>query len=982
MKANVRPSVLVVAIPLLFLAQQVPALETEKLATHRKEVFEFTEKPAVTRAGDKVTIAFATKDACDVTVAVEDENGRIVRHLASGVLGPTAPAPFQRDTLKQNLVWDGKNDRDEYVDDKERLTIRVSLGLKPQFERTLYWSPYKLGQNGEQPSICVAPEGVYVYSAGQGRANYTQALKLFDHDGRYVRTLYPFPAADLEQVQGVKWIACPPDGKKFALKIPGESQTSLLPWPCLPNQGAIRAGDARVLLASDKDYVYLVGASSLRIAKTGSGKPSFVTGPDASIVFPESRFRSRFMPSGMALSPDGQWLYLTGYNAFYGTADEGHGWPHYLPCIMRMPSNCSRPPEPFLGKPVEKPQPDVPFTTPCDVAFDKEGRLYVADIEKGIFILAPDGKLLHTIPADTCARVQVAPDGDIWATGWQLAGAYGGPQTGKTPQSKDNTMLYHYTAFKPDAPPTLVKSFVVAPDNRAFKVHDCHAKMDFTGANPRLWFAGTPGGWGSYGSGPNWQTMNARLFEVKENKLVELLSFEAQTKKEVVQSRPPRYARQRPYVNPVDGCVYVAEQIQPTVLSDVQCFDQLVRIDPDTGKIRMVDIPFDSEDMCFDIDGNAYLRTDSIVARYSSSDWREVPCDYGEEFGSVTHYSLKPNKTVSSLYFKGGRGASGKIFGMGVNARGDIACSFYSTEVSSLEKAGEGLPDAKRPDTTVAAKGVKRWTPAIFPGRSTFAFVHIWDKHGKLKFEDAVPGLGEMSDFKIDRDDNLYMVANMNLIGYAKEYPDRFINTLVKTPAGKSKFLNDGKASTPIPLTAATKPNRPPDAYGVEGYHGNVWMEGAEWAVGGLGANPRGMSAGSCHCEANVQLALDLYGRSFVPAIHRYEVAVVDAGGNTILRIGRHGNIEDGRPLVKDGGPADPRSIGGDEVALMSAKWLAVLSDRRLFISDRGNYRLLSVRLGYHAEEKVALKNARTDGAPRAAALERVGDSHPVVEAR
>ena len=52
----------------------------------------------------------------------------------SGVLGPKAPAPFQANSKKQALVWDGKNDQGTYMDHKERLVVRVSLGLKPQLE--------------------------------------------------------------------------------------------------------------------------------------------------------------------------------------------------------------------------------------------------------------------------------------------------------------------------------------------------------------------------------------------------------------------------------------------------------------------------------------------------------------------------------------------------------------------------------------------------------------------------------------------------------------------------------------------------------------------------------------------------------------------------------------------------------------------------------------------------------------------------------
>jgi len=125
------------------------AADLDEFKIKRQEVFEFTEKPKVGRDGDpstgsgrdKVTITFASKAFCDATVAIEDAAGKILRHLASGVLGPNAPEPFQKDSLSQAVVWDDKNDKGEYVDDKNSVTVRVSLGLRPRFERTLFWCP-------------------------------------------------------------------------------------------------------------------------------------------------------------------------------------------------------------------------------------------------------------------------------------------------------------------------------------------------------------------------------------------------------------------------------------------------------------------------------------------------------------------------------------------------------------------------------------------------------------------------------------------------------------------------------------------------------------------------------------------------------------------------------------------------------------------------------------------------------------------------
>ncbi len=48
----------------------------------------------------------------------------------------------------------------------------------------------------------------------------------------------------------------------------------------------------------------------------------------------------------------------------------------------------------------------------------------------------------------------------------------------------------------------------------------------------------------------------------------------------------------------------------------------------------------------------------------------------------------------------------------------------------------------------------------------------------------------------------------------------------------------------------------------------------------------------------------------------------------------------------------------------MHASYVATHTDRRLFISDAGNSRIVSVKLGYYAEERVAL-NSIPDLAPK-----------------
>jgi hypothetical protein len=157
----------------------------------------------------------------------------------------------------------------------------------------------------------------------------------------------------------------------------------------------------------------------------------------------------------------------------------------------------------------------------------------------------------------------------------------------------------------------------------------------------------------------------------------------------------------------------------------------------------------------------------------------------------------------------------------------------------------------------------------------------------------------------------------------------------MKFKIGKGKFLTPGGE---IPLPESEAPKRPKEVR-------NMWVENAEWLYGGVGF--AGFNAktngGGCACWF-ARFKLDYFARSFAPEVTQYSVAVLDSNGNLITRIGRYGNVD-------SAGPKSKEPLGGDEVGLFHPSFIGALTDKKIFISDIGNERIVSVKLEYFTEK-------------------------------
>lgn len=127
----------------------------------------------------------------------------------------------------------------------------------------------------------------------------------------------------------------------------------------------------------------------------------------------------------------------------------------------------------------------------------------------------------------------------------------------------------------------------------------------------------------------------------------------------------------------------------------------------------------------------------------------------------------------------------------------------------------------------------------------------------------------------------------------------------------------------------------------------DAWVKGALWRCAGYGPVPAsGLNWGdpSCTCWT-ARLAVDDYGRVFVPNVFRFSVEMLDTNGNHIARIGRYGNADSAGPGSRVPEPDIPFA------------WPAFTSvaGGKLYVSDPVNNRIVVVRFGHAAAAECPL---------------------------
>jgi DNA-binding beta-propeller fold protein YncE len=349
----------------------------------------FASKPRSTGSNGKRTITFAVKSATDVEVAILDAGGKVVRHLAAGFVGGRkAPAPPLKAGLSQSIVWDGKDDYGKPVSGAK---VRVRLGLKPELSHFVGFEP---ARHGGVNGLGCSPKGeLYVMyrCGGPGHHYASMAIKAYNREGNYLRTLMPYPAGlKPEERAAVKWFEFGDGGAPAPLIYFAHSRVMYPQVGSGSRHNLMVRPDGRVCFATHPfDRPSISTRRLVTIGADGSfGKD--LLGP---IVGPGGWLLT-------ALSPDGKTVYVSA----------GRGRKGPVNAVFKTTFGASGKQSVFVGSGTAAGSGPAQLSNPRGVAVDGKSNVYVADHGNNrVSVFDAAGKPLAQMPAQYADLVAVHP---------------------------------------------------------------------------------------------------------------------------------------------------------------------------------------------------------------------------------------------------------------------------------------------------------------------------------------------------------------------------------------------------------------------------------------------------------------------------------------------------------------------------------------------------------------------------------------------
>jgi hypothetical protein len=873
----------------------------------------FATKPSAGGAGDPVKITFAVSAPTDVEVCILDAQGKEIRHLAAGVLGAKNPPPAPFVTgLAQEILWDRKDDFKQPAANGP-FQVRVRIGTSVKFSRFLGSDdPYSFGtiQN-----MAVSPGGdLFVLGWKNEDSLGATCLRQFAPDGRYLRTLLPFPA-DL-----------PPGAMKDVASWDEEDQCfrpvnycNMNPSFYLPPANA-RCCPLRLLAVVTGGNVLLSnGALLYELDARGA-----VVGDKAGArhLWPQDPRPGNWYggPIEAAESPDGEWLYLSGYfSQKAGPYFCDTNFP--LGVVYRMKLRGTGRAEPFIRVPVEGEWAKTGGAYQAygivgiskgpihGLAVDAAGNIYLADRERNrVSQYSKDGRELEHVDIpmpDKPDRVAVNPQtGALYV----LVKSVGGFNKSYPDGSCFGAKLLKFDRIKAGAAPSVVHDFGLRGKDVA---DNMQMAATFAGGKARLWISVAA-------------KYELQVFEDKG------ATFEpVETEYRLAKDSQWGWSRlatdwERDEVYGLDGAVGIW------------------RYDGKTGKgerVQKSGKPLLSQDLAVGYDGLLYVREGNGAPEFS--DYSGPFSRYTRDLQPAPFAGIGTHVLSKYIYSREGPGYAEK--GIGISPDGRIYISWQFLGFGAYSVTGFGPDGRPLPGRYNEGKGHDGNYKYGTPTNVTSAIIGLTPE--------ATGGV------RVDLDGNIYL-GLWNWPATVPAPAKWAMNEAYMCSVGSVFKFGPGGGQVTEKAADGTR--------GIEArtgsrigpaLFGRNFIEGAVAAYPGLAPfSHASFGVNSCCTCRTPRFDVDRYGRIYMPNAIANTVVIVDNAGNEILTFGKYGNFDSAfvNPNLPAGKAGKP-TVAVPEIPLAWPVAAGVTKDA-IYVADYMNRRGVRVERRYAAEESCAVR--------------------------
>jgi len=354
-------------------------------------------EPTVERSNAGYEVSFSLARPTDVTIRIVDAQGKVVRHLASGMVGlKRCAAPLASGTLSQRVLWDGNDDAGNAAP-PEGCRVVLGVGTKAKFDRFILGNPNGFGvlgaPNWAQPGAMAVNAAGELHLVQQYGVHYS-TLRVFDRQARFVRCVWPLsfdkPRETLEAFLATTVTVWPGDVATWAATdwqgrtVPRSVSHSAFYWYGVRSNAMAATPSGRIILT---DAHVTSGTELLAIAANGLPQR-----PQARTPWLDSASRGKVWD--LAVGPEGD-VYVS---------DKAHG------IVARLDGSTLAPVSSFHfqgTQPLD--QPTYLLGTPkwqkpgvwdplWALTVDKEGRVWLANPrDDAIQIFRKDGLLLRVV---------------------------------------------------------------------------------------------------------------------------------------------------------------------------------------------------------------------------------------------------------------------------------------------------------------------------------------------------------------------------------------------------------------------------------------------------------------------------------------------------------------------------------------------------------------------------------------------------------